>query len=495
MGRFKPLALCECLHGRFLIELDDFCDGFGDGHGGEGGAEFGVSEIGVMEGVEEESEDVGAHGFGAFGFEEFDEVVVGVGVEFDEDFADDADAWFSSRGDGKPVEVLDDVATILAVLVERCGGKGFEATRVPEFVKGVGRSWCAFVGTRAVEASHEQIAVDESLKAPVEKASAPLEPRVFFVSLCGERDDGNVWEPGFAQGFSDERDVVCSPASAAGLCDEDGGFLGVVASKFECVNDLSGGEDGGETCVVVDVFESLVDDGLIAPWKNDEVVSRLVEGFGEESEVDGAHLGGQDGVVLAHVLGERPRSWAGFACMGDVAEAFAFVEGGDKASETDTGGSDVAAFVDFEGRVDPAFCLEDFHDLVGGDGVEAAAEAVELNEFEVWLRGDEACGAIESGVISPLVDDAETFSGIAEVGDGIFGEDGNAHRGDHVGDAVVNFGIDVVRPSGQDDAARVVCAHVVEGGFGGHANVAFVTVAFGERGADGSPDFEGRGAA
>lgn len=326
---------------------------------------------------------------------------------------------------------------------------------------------------------------------------------MFFESLSRDRDDRDVGVAGFGECFSDKGDVIGGAASAAGLRDEDGGFVRVVFARFERVNDLARGEDGWEAGVVVDVLETFVDDGLVGAFDDFEVIALGVEDFGQNSEVDGAHLRRDDGVVIAHLFGEHARSWPcifeggdGRRCgVGCGLASVAFVESGDEASDANASRADIAAFVDFECGIDARICLEDFHDLVGRDGIEPAAEAVELYEFDLGLSGGKSSGAIEPRVVCPLIDDAESGARIAAPSDGVFGEDGDVVCGDDVGNAVMYFWIDVIGAACQDDSANAVCFGIGDGARAFFADVVFVGIAFGECGADGAADFDGGGVA
>ena len=131
-------------------------------------------------------------------------------------------------------------------------------------------------------------------------------------------------------------------------------------------------------------------------------------------------------------------------------------------------------------------------------------------------------GRVQTGVIGPLVGDAQRHLGdcavayVAESGgvlgarvgfafrkefgevellprlqfaDGILGEHHHAQRADGFGDAVVDFGVDVVGAAGEHDAAAVVLLHVGERGQALLLHVVLEDLVFGVRGLDCGFDF------
>ena len=175
--------------------------------------------------------------------------------------------------------------------------------------------------------------------------------------------------------------------------------------------------------------------------------------------------------------------------------AFTLLDGGFQRTQTNLGRAEVADLVDFEHGVHVGLVGEDFADLVGGDGVEAAAEGVELHEFKPRIGGHEARRRIQAGMVSPLVLHAQrhacdlAVAHLAEsrrilgtgvllprgqivaqmqvltglqLADRILGQHDHTQRADCLGDAVVDFRIDVVRPPGEHDAAAIMLLHVRE---------------------------------
>ena len=213
---------------------------------------------------------------------------------------------------------------------------------------------------------------------------------------------------------------------------------------------------------------------MIDRRKEFKVVAVGVEDGNEQVEVDGGHLGAQDGVALLfHFLGELDlRECSGFrltrdalgneragfglalaalrldqglACGNVVRELIgidtangasalnrAFVhalvglifEGSQKRTDANARGAQVGHLIDLEHRVDLAGTLEDLLNLIGGNGVKAATEAVQLNQVKVVSLGHDLGGTIQAGVVHPLVHGTQGSLDLAQVSNGVLGEHG-----------------------------------------------------------------------
>eukprot|EP00769_Ergobibamus_cyprinoides_P002292 gnl/Ergobibamus_cyprinoides/341.p3 GENE.gnl/Ergobibamus_cyprinoides/341~~gnl/Ergobibamus_cyprinoides/341.p3 ORF type:complete len:111 (-),score=31.32 gnl/Ergobibamus_cyprinoides/341:261-593(-) len=89
--------------------LDDADGQLRDESGGPGGVQQGSVDLAGLERVQEEIEEVGNDGLGAFGLQEVHQVVVDARSELDEDLANDADARLGSNGrvEGQRGESVD----------------------------------------------------------------------------------------------------------------------------------------------------------------------------------------------------------------------------------------------------------------------------------------------------------------------------------------------------------------------------------------------------
>ena len=466
-------------------------------------------------GVVEELHEAGQFGLAALGFDDVDGVVVGIGVEFHEDFADQADARLARDvAQGEGVEGAHALADDLSV--GDASAQGRHASRgdplldvaVPRAVQVHRGAGGGLVGAHAQQHRLDGVADDEGLDGLVDVGDAQAEARVVLESLDGQGDDGDLRVSGVAQALAQQGRVVAGAAHAARLGDADGRAVGVGAPGDELVEELADDDDRRVARVVVDVFEADLHGGAARVLQDAHLQARAREQRGEEAEVDRGHLGGEDLVSgLAHLLGEgcARLDVAGLLLAGGVARGVAQgggVDGtrhqahgrgggqfrsirtvfavpgpglvdcrgegctlGDRSVEgaqADLRGAEVGYLVDFQDGVHVAAAFEDFLDLVGGDRVDAAAEGVELDHLEVGLVADAGGGLVEARVVGPLVEDAQ---GALEAGvhDGVLGEDCHAQAHDDLGDAVVDLGVEVVGAAREHDAAHAMLTHPLDG--------------------------------
>ena len=69
--------------------------------------------------------------------------------------------------------------------------------------------------------------------------------------------------------------------------------------------------------------------------------------------------------------------------MRSVMLLFAHTDSGEQGTDTDAGRTQVVDFVDLQTGVDLAGTGQNVADLIGGDGVQAAAEGVELDQIQI----------------------------------------------------------------------------------------------------------------
>ena len=100
-------------------------------------------------------------------------------------------------------------------------------------------------------------------------------------------------------------DVVGGPAAAAGLGDEQSHLMGVVAAVLHGIDQLADDQQGGIAGVVVDIFQPLVHNPTVVGGQHIHLVALQLQQPLEHTEVDGQHLGHQEGVLLLHLLGEE----------------------------------------------------------------------------------------------------------------------------------------------------------------------------------------------
>src|SRR5699024_5442189 len=119
--------------------------------------------------------------------------------------------------------------------------------------------------------------------------------------------------------------------------------------------------------------------------------------------------------------------------------SLAHPEGGDQGTDTDSRGSQVVDLVDLQAGVNLAGVCQDIADLIGGDGVQAAAEGIQLDDVQVIPGSCVACGCVHSGMVHPLVHDEQRTLHTVQVADGSLGQHGDTVGIDQLRNTMVDF--------------------------------------------------------
>ena len=135
-------------------------------------------------------------------------------------------------------------------------------------------------------------------------------------------------------------------------------MVGIVAAGGHSLHHLPNCCDRGEAGVVVDVFEANVDGIAIVVLQHLKIVAVVTEDGLQKIEMNGAHLGGENGIALAlHLLGVvhaligldvRSRMNAALTPHGD---------GGKQRTNADAHRAEVVDLVDLEAGVELAALL------------------------------------------------------------------------------------------------------------------------------------------
>ena len=96
------------------------------------------------------------------------------------------------------------------------------------------------------------------------------------------------------------------------------------------------------------------------------------------------------------------------------------------------------------------FLLQQFPDLVGGDGVHPAAEGDQLHQVHVRLGGDVPGGGVKAAVVGPLVQHPHREP-LHMPAHRVLGDHRRPQAGDEFVDAVVDLRVHVVGAPRQDD--------------------------------------------
>ena len=299
-----------------------------------------------------------------------------------------------------------------------------------------------------------------------------LEARLRIQSLGIQGNDGYVAHVGVGQGFADHADVVRRPAAAARLGNDDRRVLQIVFSRFQGRNDLPQGHDGRIAGVVVDIGQARVDGFLALMGQELDVVAFVGEGRFEHGEVNRRHRRSQNDVRL--LVGLREQGLVVRIGFRRFRARFPVIHDEQEGAQADADGAEVGPFVDFQQCMDFMALSQDFLYLVGDDGVEAAAEGVEFDQFQIGLRDDVLRCPIQAGMVGPLVDDAQFLRQVSQGSDAVFRQDGQAQAVDELRDAVIDFRVDVIGTAAEDDGPVAVFCQPFQRGLGQVAVFLFI---------------------
>ena len=173
----------------------------------------------------------------------------------------------------------------------------------------------------------------------------------------------------------------------------------------------------------------------------------------DQVEVDGRHLGRQDGMGLFAVVGKMRT-----LCHDDglVVRYMPPAQHRQQRAQTDPRRAQIADFVQLDHGVEALVPFRDLPHLVGGDGVQPAAEGAELDQVDRPMGRREAGRMVKPGVVAPLVHDGQLVFGRVHMVDGIFRDDGQVVGLDHLRDAVVDLRVQMVGPAHQQDHRQIL---------------------------------------
>ena len=172
--------------------------------------------------------------------------------------------------------------------------------------------------------------------------------------------------------------------------------------------------------------------------------------------MDRCHLRTEDRIIFPHFFSEYHTVEAGRNDLSLLIFLFTGTDGSQKGTDTDTGSTKVADLIDLQAGIDFSGICENIFYLIGGNGIQTAAEGIQLDEIEIF-RGFYVVGSsVKTAVVHPLIHDNEGTLRLIEIGDGILGKHCHTIGIDELRDTVVDLGIDMVRSSGQNDTVAVV---------------------------------------
>ena len=428
-------------------------------------------------------------------------MVVGRGMELDQNLADHAHARLGALAHKRHgVERADGLAAQLGVVVAIELRRQLAGARHVLLVERVGGTGRCLVRAAAVEHLHHHVAKEHRIDCLLKQRRRNLKAGVVLAERHGrKRDHRNLGVAALAQGLADERDVVGGTAAAAGLADDHGRLGQVVPTALDGLHDLARHQDRRIANIVVHVAQAGLDGIVVSRGQQFQVIASTAEHLFDQVKVDRRHLRAQDGVaLLAHLLGkghlgpcgrstlalrlervlaarERGgilggRHRRGIALLVGLARGrglgqalgLLVLERRHERADADARGTQVGYLVDLEHGVDLAAGLQDLLHLVGSQGIETAAEGVELDQVQVVAHRHKAGDGVQAAVVHPLVDDANRTLGLHQMRERILGKDRKAKARDELGQGVVDLGVVMVRTTGKHDAVTAVVLDPLE---------------------------------
>ena len=236
------------------------------------------------------------------------EVVVGQRGVFGVDLAHDAHLDLLGVADLDALEGIHHAAQVVVDVAR--GIAAFAAELLADVVhpavhQRVGLPRCDLVGAGLVAQQHQHVAVDQRGQRAAQQPQRDLEAGVLLHAREVDGDDGDLPHARFFERLAQQEDVVGGAAAAARLRHQQRDVVQVVLARLERRDHLPDGEQRGVADVVVDVFEPLVDDGLVGVGQQLHVVAAGAEHLLQDVEMDVRHVGAEQFIGLAHLLGEQ----------------------------------------------------------------------------------------------------------------------------------------------------------------------------------------------
>lgn len=266
-------------------------------------------------------------------------------------------------------------------------------------------------------------------------------------------DNGNLLHVCFLQGTTDEADIVRRTASATGLAHDDGCLVQVIFTGQQSFHDLTYYQQGRIAGIIVNIFQTNIHRVLVIVVQYHEIVTAGIERRLQDLKVDRGHLRTDDGIVLTHLFGKRYLLDSGRTDVAVLAHLFTDTDCRQQGTDTDTGRTQVVDFIDLQAGVDLVGAGEDIVHLIGGNGIQTAAEGIQLDQIQILHRLYIACGSVKSGMVHPLVGYNQRTFRFCQMGDGILCQYCHIVGGDQLGNTVVDLRVYMIGTACQHDTA------------------------------------------
>ena len=252
--------------------------------------------------------EAGDHGFGPLGEQKVLQIIVAQGGELYIDLTHDAHPHLLLPGDGDGGKVGADgvkVGPHLAAAHPLTLLEALDQPALPGGDHGVSGAPLPLIGPDLVGHIDDDVPVHHGVDHLADDGESEGEAGIFLQTGQIHRDHRHKGKVRFFQRLAQQVDVVGGPAAAPGLGDEQGHLVGVIAAVLDGVDQLSDDQQGGVAGVVVDIFEPFIDDAPVVGGEHIHLVALQLQQTLEHPEVDGQHLGHEDGVLLLHLLGKE----------------------------------------------------------------------------------------------------------------------------------------------------------------------------------------------
>ena len=447
----RRAEMAAALHGlahRAAIEIDDV-----DEHAAKEArfllaVEQAVLDNRVIGRVEEEVDEVRHDDFRAFFNQDFFDMVVRDGMILREDFADDADFrlphGFVYRD---VVEFLNDLFDRALELEIAAIAHDVLADVHPLAVKAHRLAFLELVRQHAVLDILQDVAENRSLDGRNQHGPRQAEA-VGFLRQAVHGKYRHLAVACILECRAQHAHVVRRTAGTARLEHRDARVVGVVLARFQCREQLADDDDARIAHVIVDITQAEVDGGLVRHRRHDDLIAEILHDALDELEVNRCHLRRENRMRLL-ALRREMRALDRRDRVPD--HRLPTRERRHERAQADAGRAEVRDLVELDHRVDAVMRFEDVAHLSRRDGVEAAAERAELDERDVRMLADELRRMIEARMVAPLVDDMELLALDGHVIDGVLRENRQMVALDHLRDAVVDFGVDMIRTADEQD--------------------------------------------
>jgi len=169
---------------------------------------------------------------------------------------------------------------------------------------GVGRAGRLLVGAHLVGQAHQLVAVKHGRHHLAQQRHREGKTAVLFKAGKVQAGHRHIAKARLYQSLAQQVDIVGSAASAARLCNQQGGVLQIVFAAFQRANKLPNHQKRRVAGVVVHIFQALLRNFRASGGKHLGVIALILKGISQQRPVDGQHVGDENLVGVLHLFGE-----------------------------------------------------------------------------------------------------------------------------------------------------------------------------------------------